>query len=259
MIYEKILKEKTRLQEHINDLQTQISALPEGKLICCHNKNRYKWFQSDGHKKTYIPKSNQFLAEQLAYKKYLTLQLEELSQKLEALKLYLDHYPKDTTKTEQLLTGPSGYSELLSTLFTPSSLDLSIWMSADYIHNPNYPEQLIHKTISGNLVRSKSEAIIDFFLHTHGVPFRYECALQLDDVTLFPDFTIRHPKTGAFYYWEHFGRMDDSAYSKNAFSKLQLYSSHGIVPSIHLITTYETKDHPLSSEAIDKLIDYYFL
>lgn len=132
-------------------------------------------------------------------------------------------------------------------------------MTSPYEHNTKYKEQLIHKTSSGNLVRSKSEAMIDMFLYMNRIPFRYECALQLGDTTLYPDFTIRHPQTGELYYWEHFGRMDDPFYYKNVFSKLHLYTSHGIIPSIHLITTYETKENPLSSEIIEKIIEHYFI
>lgn len=101
--------------------------------------------------------------------------------------------------------------------------------------------------------------MIDMLLHTNKIPFRYECALQLGELTIYPDFTIRHPKTGQIYYWEHFGMMDHPAYSINVASKLDLYISHGIIPSIHLITTYETKDNPLSFEVISKLISHYFL
>jgi len=57
-------------------------------------------------------------------------------------------------------------------------------------------------------------------LYADNIPFRYECALQLDNITIYPDFTIRHPQTGETIYWEHFGRMDKDDYSKNAFSKL---------------------------------------
>lgn len=53
--------------------------------------------------------------------------------------------------------------------------------------------------------------------------------------------------------------MDDPNYSKNVYSKLQLYNSYGIVPTIQLITTYETKDHPLSSEKIEQIVQEYFL
>lgn len=136
---------------------------------------------------------------------------------------------------------------------------LTDWMHSPYEHNTNYPKQLNHKTSSGNLVRSKSEVMIDMQLYTNQIPFRYECALHLGDTTLFPDFTILHPKTHKIYYWEHFGRMDDPIYQKNSISKLQLYTSHGIIPSIHLITTYETKENPLSSEIIEKIVEHYFL
>lgn len=81
---------------------------------------------------------------------------------------------------------------------------------------------------------------------------------MLDEVVLYPDFTIRHPKTGEIFYWEHFGLMDDSNYCKNVLSKLQIYISNGIIPTIQLITTYETKDHPLNMEQVEKIVKQYF-
>lgn len=52
--------------------------------------------------------------------------------------------------------------------------------------------------------------------------------------------------------------MNDSSYTQKAFSKLQLYVSNGILPSIDLITTYESKDHPLDTELVQKIISHYF-
>ena len=132
-------------------------------------------------------------------------------------------------------------------------------MHESYQKNQKYPEQLIHKSSSGNIVRSKSETIIDMLLYTNKIPFRYEALLQLGESSIFPDFTIRHPKTGDYYYWEHFGMMDNPAYFKKVTPKLDLYISHGIIPSIQLITTYETKEHPLSVDTISHLIEQYFL
>ena len=132
-------------------------------------------------------------------------------------------------------------------------------MHSPYEKNTKYQEPLIHKSLSGNLLRSKSEAIIDMLLYTNRIPFRYECELLLNDISMYPDFTIRHPRTGQTYYWEHFGMMENPAYSKNACSKLQLYTSHGIIPSIHLITTYETKENPLNADFAEKIIRHYFL
>ncbi len=142
-----------------------------------------------------------------------------------------------------------------SNLFSKESTE---WMKEEYPQNPNYPEQLLHKSLSGNLLRSKSEALIDMFLYMCKIPFRYECALQLGENTIYPDFTVLHPVSQEIYYWEHFGLMDNPEYAQKTFSKLQLYTAHEIYPGIRLITTYETKENPLCSEAIEKIIDYYF-
>lgn len=259
MLYERIQKEYTKLQDQIADLQNKFQFLPPGKLICAKNKNGCKWYQSDGHTKQYIPKSNRPLAEQLALKKYYSLELDELLQESNALSLYLKHPHSDPGKAHELLTSNPAYSELLAPYFYSPTQEFEEWQNAPYQHCPAFPEKLIHKTSSGHLVRSKSEALIDTFLSIHQIPFRYECALQLGETTIYPDFTIRHPLSGTLFYWEHFGQMDKPGYRSNAISKLQLYTSHGIIPSIHLITTYETLEHPLTSEMIEKIIDYYFL
>ena len=76
---------------------------------------------------------------------------------------------------------------------------------------------------------------------------------------IYPDFTIRHPKTGKIYYYEHFGRMDDASYCKKACAKLELYSLNGIMPTIQLLATFETSDNPLTPEAVEQLVKQYFI
>lgn len=252
-----MLSEYKKIENKIKNLKEQINALPSGNLICARNGKHYKWYKSNQHVNTYIPKKNRTLAEQLALKKYLCLLLDDLSHEKRAIQFYLNHH-SDTSKAELLLDNPE-FKALLAPHFTPRSQELSDWMNSSYEHNPRHPEHLLHKSSSGNLVRSKSESIIDMLLYLNQIPFRYECALQLGETTIFPDFTIRHPKTGVVYYWEHFGLMDNPAYSQNVYSKLQLYTSHGIIPSIQLITTYETKERPISSDTITKIITHYFL
>ena len=217
-----------------------------------------KWYKSDGHTKTYIPKKQRALAEQLAIKKYLSLNLEDLLHEQRALDFYLSHHSKNTGKSQKLLTEIPGYQDLLSPYFQTHDQKISQWLSAPYETNPKYPKQLIHKTASGHYVRSKSEAMIALYLYTMNIPFRYECALSLGDITIYPDFTIMHPRTYEIIYWEHLGMMDDPYYIQKTFSKLQQLSMHGIVPSINLITTYETENRPLGSEMIEKIIGYYF-
>ena len=251
--------EYDRLQTQISHLHTELKKYPDGHLICSKNQSRCKWYQSDGHNKVYIPKSNRHLAEQLSVKKYLSLLLEDLKNEQRAIEFYLRHHKTNVGRAEKLLTDTSEYQNLLKPYFTPLSQELSDWIHAPYEHNLLYPEQLIHKSISGNFLRSKSEAIIDMLLFVNKIPFRYECSLVLGEVTLYPDFTIRHPHNGTTFYWEHFGLIDNASYSANAFSKLQLYATHKIYPSIQLITTYETKEHPLTTDTVEKIISDFFL
>lgn len=249
--------EHRRLEEQIKSLQSQLKQFPDGKLICARNDDHYKWYHSDGKVRTYIPKENRHLAEQLAAKKYLTLQLNETIQEKCAIEFYLRHAKTD--QNIQKLTEHPEYQKLLSSFFKPLSQELTEWVQAPFERPLKYLEQLTQKSISGHMVRSKSEALIDTVLYINKIPFRYECALKLDETTIYPDFTIRHPRTGKLYYWEHFGRMDDPNYRRKVFAKQQLYADHNIIPSIQLISTYETREQPLNMEFVENLIHYYFL
>lgn len=254
-----MLEEHKRLDEKIKSLKNQIKRFPEGKLICARNGKHYKWYQSNLHTKTYIPKKKRQLAEKLAAKKYSMLLLEELESEKNAIEFYLRHHNRKFGIAEKLLTTSSEYQMLLATHFKPLSQELADWSNSSYETNPLHPEQLIYKGTSGKLLRSKSEVMIDMLLYTNNIPFRYEAPLVLGETTIYPDFTIRHPQTGEFFYWEHFGMMDNATYCKSVFAKMQLYAMHGIVPQIHLITTYETKTAPLNTDIIEKMIGHYFL
>jgi len=258
-MYEKMKKEHSKIEQQIKVLESQIKYFPDGKLICTKNGKYSKWYRSDGKNKEYIPKGEKRLAKQLALKKYLSFQLENLSHEKRAIEFYLKHHNVNASQSEQELINSPGFKELLFEQYTPFEQTLIEWMNASYEKNPHHTDNLIHKTYTGEFVRSKSESIILSALFKHRIPFRYECILQFGKVHIFPDFTIRHPRTGEFFYWENFGIMDDPVYVKKTYSKLQLYTSNGIIPTIQLITTYETKEHPLTSDVVEKIIEHYFL
>lgn len=259
MLYQKNLEEYQRLQKQISELENQLKTMPEGKLTCARGNHCFKWYNTIKHMRSYIPKSNQKLAEQLAVKKYLQLSLKYLKAEQNALEFYLRHHPASLKNDGETLLVQPGYQELLAPHFKPRKEQIEQWVNADYERNTSHPETLIHPACSGISVRSKSEAMIALFLYSNHIPFRYECALSVNGITLYPDFTILHPKTLKLYYWEHFGLMDEPSYFKNTSSKLQLYFSHGMIPSIQLITTYETKAHPLNYEEISWVASHYFL
>lgn len=247
------------MSEQIPDLQQKLQELPPGRLICKRNGNYSKWFLKLNQKLTYLPKSQRALAQELALKEFYSRKLKYILQEKEAFATYLKKAPTQNPSFLNLLEPSSLYRELLSDYFRPRSEVLFQWANAPYETNPLYPEECIHNSCSGNKLRSKSEVLIDTELFLYKIPFRYESALHLGSNTIFPDFTIRHPKTGNFFYWEHFGIMDEPSYSQKTFSKLLLYNSHNIIPTINLITTYETKKHPLDINYVHSLIQQYFL
>ncbi len=248
-----------KLEKEIKAIQLKLKDFPEGKFICAVNGANYKWYRSDGHKSVYIPKSERALAEQLAHKKYLELQLKNMQQEKHAIDSYLKLSNPNANQTElDFFTSPK-YQDLLTHISSPLSMELQEWMNSPYEKNKKYQENLIYKAASGNMVRSKSERLIDMILSRRKIPFRYEFLLQLGELFLYPDFTIRHPRTGKVYYWEHFGLMDNPDYAEKSSLKIRTYISNGIIPSIQLITTYETKESPLSIEMVEEIVRYHFL
>ena len=261
---EGIIINKTILEDSLNQIEKQIKSiekrlksLPDGDIYCTHNGKYIKWIHCIGEQKSCISKKNLELAQQLATRKYLLLKLDELIQEKLAITSYLKKSPTHF-KSYELLTKPE-YAPLIkncTNIFPQKILD---WLKTPHLTNPHHPEALTHKTQSGIYVRSKSEAIIEMLLTQYNIPFKYECALVFDSVTIYPDFTIMHPTTEKIYYWEHFGLMDNPSYAHKALTKLQTYISYDIIPNITLITTYETKDHPLTADVVSDIINNYFL
>lgn len=113
------------------------------------------------------------------------------------------------------------------------------------------PENLIHKTMRRELVRSKSELNIADKLYRHGLAYYYERPLIAPDNTLVrPDFTI--PWQGEDYYWEHLGMLDLADYRARWEWKKEWYDKHGFIS--RLITSDEIGgfDSPQIEETIKK-------
>jgi hypothetical protein len=89
---------------------------------------------------------------------------------------------------------------------------------------------LIHTTSRGDVVRSKSEALIAELLHARKIEYAYERKLTFDDGSFrYPDFTIEDDDLGRTIYWEHLGMLNDSVYAKRWEAKRKWYAEHGVV------------------------------
>ena len=247
-------------EQEMRQLESLIKKMPKEDLRCAKNGKNYKWFCiREGDAATYLPKRNRKIAEKLALKKYYVSRYEELSHQVKALKYYERQMKKVEGKADDLLKHDE-WRKLLEPMFSVEREDLKIWMEEKYEGGAGYPEHLVYKGSRGKYLRSKSEVIIDMMLYKYGIPFRYEDKLILDNgIYIYPDFTVRHPISGKRMYWEHFGLMDKQDYRNSACKKIRLYCDNGIIPSIDLIATFETVDHPLDVEKVEKIIQEFFL
>lgn len=122
-------------------------------------------------------------------------------------------------------------------------------------------ERLIHRTLNGEGVRSKSEVIIANMLRLKGIEYIYERPLKGKDGSVrYPDFTIEDSESGRTIYWEHLGMMIDPEYRQRWEKKLEWYKAQGLRPLDErnsdgdLLITYDDKRGGVDSQKIDKLI-----
>lgn len=123
-----------------------------------------------------------------------------------------------------------------------------------------YEQALIHRTLKGELVRSKSEVIIANMLFEADIEYEYEKELDLgEDGIRIPDFTIEDAESGICFYWEHCGMPGDAAYNRNWKKKQELYKKHGIVEGENLIVSRDSLNGGIDSAEIRGLIEKYLM
>ena len=255
---DEIRRKIEQIKEELNTIYSLERSFPEGELLCFKNGNRYKWFVKEQGKNSYLFKEERSQAEKLALKKYYMCRKHELEHTLSACNAYLHKMSIVEGETERLLNHPE-YGKLLENNFISMNEELRKWQNEEYEICKKHEESLNIKGTQGRMLRSKSEAIIDMMLYKNRIPFRYESKLVLGGIAIYPDFTIRHPLTGKYYYWEHFGMMDNAEYVNHACKKIKIYCENGIVPSVDLLLSYETQKHPFSIDEAERIVKQYFL
>ena len=242
--------------------ETGLKKLPEGNLRISRNGNRMRYYvrtESGRENERYIPAKEAALAYQLAQKDYdkrlIQQAIEERRMVDKLYKFCADHSP-------EILYNK--LSDSRKSLVTPIRLSdeqfVADWMGQEYKKKGfplDYPE---YYSVSGERVRSKSEVIIaDRLSHSH-VPYKYECPIELaGGIILYPDFTALNVRRREILFWEHLGMMGDEKYRENAFRKIDLYISCGIMPGKQLILTFETEHYPLNFNTVDRIIKGYLL
>lgn len=106
-----IYKELTTL---IFETEETLSTLPLGTLEVVYDGKYEKWYHYHDGQLDYIKKSNRSLAEQLAYKKYLSDSLNNLIAEKESLDTYFQKYDSILKQNDKPRKNSKCYNKLLS-------------------------------------------------------------------------------------------------------------------------------------------------
>lgn len=120
--------------------------------------------------------------------------------------------------------------------------------------NGLFARNLIHRTSSGQLVRSKSELVIANMLEHMDIAYKYEAVFvgEIERGMRYPDFTFATPD-GSRIIWEHLGMLNLPGYARGWEEKRQWYEKNGIVEGVRLFTTRDDDHGGLDSREVQKV------
>lgn len=266
-----IIERKLELERVIEELTRRIANAPPGHLVISKQKKSgsVKYYQKvcgDGgehrsSKKSYIHKTDLALIKALANKGYYLTVLSRVRAEYAVISRFLKTYPAELG--EDIYPKLSeDRKPLVDPCWEPADVFLERWLREEYPRKGFREDDLYYVTERGERVRSKSELIIANWLFQHGIPYRYECALELWDpqqprrITIYPDFTILDPVTGKCFYLEHFGMMDDEHYFRTAMDRLALYEANGYFVGESLLLSFESDKVPLDVRALGRRVEH---
>lgn len=264
MIYKQKLEsiisdiERTR-----NSLVKELASLPDGNL------NAEKYGETEYYRRRLPKKGNRKkvarktitketgLVALLVRKKYVEKAIKTADKDLEILQTTLKRYrpfDENSLMAEYVHEHP-----LLADCIYNNTDDSSEWASNYERQKDFYDDDLTSLSGDKTPMRSRGEIVIAEKLRQYSIPFRYECGIGIPDIPYVPDFTIRRPRDGKIFYWEHIGDVNDMKYMNRNKRKFEVYEEYGIVPWDNLIITYDLGNGGVNVPLIEGMIQAWLL
>lgn len=237
----------------------------DGRLEATANNrnNRYYWVhevKEEGKtvlKREYLRKNNLEVASRIAQKNYEELVKIAIASELKVLK-EVECFSDTAEKAYALL--PDARKAIVNPGKLSPDAYVREWVSKEYVGlGFDKGDNTAFFAKNGIRVRSKSEVLIANALLDRGIPFKYECPIELGRHIKYPDFTVLNAKTRKVFYWEHFGIMDDEGYVNSMMEKYRLYEKRGLVLGKDYIVTFESRSVPLSTQSVENIIKSFLI
>lgn len=260
-------QECERLQKLVELATQEIKGLPEGSIRISKSNNHVQYYFKSSNKEnnntnkngSYLHRSDDGLAKQLAQRKYDERLLKLATKRLGQLKRILSDYHDDEIE-ELFYKGTKQRQNLVIPLEKTWEQELKDWIDLDYDAKLFYETSPEIYADKGHRVRSKSEKILADYFYRNNIPYHYEKPLYLAGYGIvYPDFTFYSKQHRQEIYWEHEGRMDDPEYASKAVNKIKTYEKNGIFVGERLIVTQETSGIVLQSSDIERKVKKFLL
>lgn len=163
--------------------------------------------------------------------------------------------PCDPNEMEKEL--PTGCKDLSTRTYESLGfIDRKAWAEASYTKSDSFPENLIHQTRSGLMVRSRAEVIIADTYDELGIPYRYEAEYELPNgVRWFADFTLL--LAGQIKGHEHFGNLKNPDSLQRFLWKEQQCIMNGVIPYHDILFTFDGYDGEINTRYLYKSIQQF--
>lgn len=219
-------------QSEVRAMQQELALIKEGSL-CIRKRegkvhfNCYDW----ATRKTTSLRNNTAQIYELARRMFLENRIKAIEANSKRLSAVLEN--AECARHEILLRKKldkyaTAGLDLSRILFTKEQNE---WIDEPYTPNPYHPEDLIHPTTGGFMMRSKSEADIGSRLELIGLPYRFDDLINIYNErtgerpfrdNYFADFKVPN-LSGGITVHEHFGAFHMERYPDNALKRLNDY------------------------------------
>ena len=246
------------LSKSICEIERKIELMPEGRInVKSHSGKSYYYLDGINSGEKYLSQNDTELIKALIQKDYLKRVLKEAKRELAAIekiqKIYPDSLAEDVF--DKLPEGRKKYAKPINICDDAYAIK---WMEAPYKRKPFKKDMPEYYTLKGERVRSKSEVIIADRLMANGIPYRYECPLQMGKKVIHPDFTILKMSDRKILYHEHCGKMGDPQYTEDMLVRAKDYNQAGIFLGDRLFYTFESETMPLDVTILDNIINQHY-
>ena len=254
------LKKLRKLYKSLIEKNDKYLKLDVEGYITINKKNDNIYFYHNYYKdekliREYIKHQEINLIKNLTQKQYSKRIASKLIKRYNLLDKLINSF-NDFDEYEKL---PDYKKDLIDPVLPNYDKIVQEWYKTDYKKLDFNNENKHYLTNKGEKVRSKSEKILADLFSSKGILYKYEAPLQINNFTIYPDFTFISPYNMEEIYWEHFGMIANENYAASMIKKLSLYEKNGIKLGDNLIISMESANSGLDLEWIESNIDFYLI